>query len=336
MWTASTDQSMQNEADVISVIVPTIGRPDSLVRLLESLSQQTVMPDEVLVADGSDQDATRRIVADSHWASAGLSVDWLPVHPPNAVSQRLAAIGKAQEQFLLLLDDDVVLEPECAENMLSVLRALPDVVGVFGDFNNQDWSMPTRAWRLYLRFVLGMQERAWQGKVLGPLLRFGYSPRPQGLAPMEWIGTCNTMIRRSAYDACGGFSTFFLHRCTMNEDVDLGLKLARVGRILFCPAARMAYHHAPGGRVSVTVAAEDDLFNRFMVIHKTMERSKLRSLLLIRCFLSIESLSNFVGACKRAQVGPTFQLLIGRLRGLIQVGRVCFKFKIRNVNEALH
>lgn len=307
----------------ISVIIPTVGRPESLARLLDSLAVQTLDVQEVLVADASGTTETDKVIADSRWSDVGLRVRRIAVSRPNAVRQRAAAISLAIGEFLLLLDDDVALEPDCVQQMLTVLIANPDVVAVTADFNNQTWSQPTWAWKFYLRYVLGLADGVWQGKVIGPLLHFGYNPVPADPKPMEWLGAGNSLVRRSAFEAAGGFSDFFLHRCTTNEDVDFGLRLSRVGRILFCPAARMAHHHAPGGRVSVTVAAEDDLFNRFMVIHKTMGRSRLRSLALVLCFLSIESLSNVLGACKRMKLGTTLGLLVGRLRGLIQIGRVC-------------
>lgn len=322
-------------SEPISVIVPTVGRPESLTQLLESLVVQTVRVHEVIVADASGEQTTRAVVANSRWHEAGLRPQLVEVSPPNAVRQRQAAIRKSRGEFLLLLDDDVTLEADCVEQMLKLMRSNPDVVGVTADFSNQTWPHPTRFWRFYLRRFLQLPEGAWQGRVAGPLLRFGFNPVPSTPRPMEWLGSGNSMVRRSAYEQAGGFSEFFLHRCTMNEDVDLGLKLSKVGRILFCPAARMVHHHAPGGRVSVTTAAEDDLFNRFMVLHKTMGRSKPRSLLLVIFFLSMESLSNLLGACKRGKVGTTFQLFIGRFRGLIQVGRICLKLKIRNVNEPL-
>ena len=47
---------------------------------------------------------------------------------------------------------------------------------------------------------------------------------------MEWLGSGNSLIRRDAHDRAGGFSNFFLHRTTVNEDVDLGICCA--GRAL--------------------------------------------------------------------------------------------------------
>jgi GT2 family glycosyltransferase len=93
---------------------------------------------------------------------------------------------------------------------------------------------------------------------------------------MEWLGAGHTLLRRAAYERAGGFSEFFLHRSTMNEDVDLGLKLGRVGRILLCPAARMAHMQEPDGRASVRIVAEDDLYNRYCILRHTQRRSRWR------------------------------------------------------------
>jgi hypothetical protein len=85
----------------------------------------------------------------------------------------------------------------------------------------------------------------------------------------------------------------------------------------------LAHHHAPGGRVPVALAAEDDVYNRFLVMHRTLRFSTLRSSLLIVVYVSIETLSNILGATKRVRLGPTLQLLRGRIRGLMQIGRLC-------------
>ena len=97
----------------------------------------------------------------------------------------------------------------------------------------------------------------------------------------------------------------------------------------------MAHHHASLGRVSVVEAAEDDLFNRFMVLHKTLFYSKGKSFALVVSYLLIESLSNLLGALKRLSVASTFELLRGRTRGLLQIARVCLRNNIQNANDAV-
>jgi GT2 family glycosyltransferase len=133
------------------------------------------------------------------------------------------------------------------------------------------------------------------------------------------------MIRRVGYDRAGGFSNFFLHRCTMNEDVDLGLKLSKLGRILFCPAARMGHHHAPGGRVRPALVAEDDLYNRFLILHCTMGKSKIRALGLTLLFFSIETLSTAFWSMRRLNIKLLLLPLLGRTRALLRILPMLFR-----------
>ena len=297
----------------ISAIVPTIGRAESLHALLKSLSVQTCRVDEVIIADASNDSETAKVIVDQKWHDAGLVVRRVAVHRPNAVRQRMAAIETSRGENLLMLDDDVVLEPGCVQHLTAVLED-PAVVAVSADFNNQTWPAPTRIWQLYLRHVLGIEAQAWQGRVVGPLLRFGYNPPPGGPTPIDWLGSGNSLVRRSAFMRAGGFSDFFLHRCTINEDVDLGLKLRKVGRIMFCPAARMAHHHALGGRVSNVVAAEDDLFNRFFILRRTLGYSLVRSFALVLLYFGVETASHFLGCARRLNFQGFFAPLSGRIR----------------------
>ena len=294
---------------MISAIVPTIGRVESLSALLESLAAQTCRVDEVIVASADEE--TCGFLTRKDW---GLVVRCVAVSAPNAVRQRMAAIEIASGEQLLLLDDDVVLEPDCVQHMLALLTDNPDVIAVTADFNNQTWPDPTRLWQLYLRHVLKLEREHWQGRVVGPLLRFGFNPVPASPQPMEWLGSGSSLVRRSAFVNVGGFSDFFLHRCTINEDVDLGLKLRRAGRIMFCPDARMAHHHAPGGRVTKFLAAEDDLFNRYFILRRTLGNHFLRAFLLVLLYFGVETLSQFLGCLRRLNFGGFVEQLGGRLR----------------------
>lgn len=304
--------------ETVSAIVPTIGRPDSLTALLESLAIQTRPPDEVIVADGSADDRIASVCAEARWLRAGLSVRSVAVRPPHAARQRQAAIALATGSLLLLLDDDVVPERGCVAAMAAAIAA-PGVVAVSANFSNEPWPEPTRLWRAYLRVVEGLADNAWQGQVVGPLLRFGYRPSPAQDMPMAWLGAGNSLVRRQAFQQAGGFSDFFLHRSTMNEDVDLGLKLARVGRILLCPAARMAHHHAPSGRVSAIVAAEDDLYNRYMILRRTLGRSRLAAFGLVCLFLGVETVGNLGGSLWRVQWHGFVPRLAGRLKAVVRI-----------------
>jgi GT2 family glycosyltransferase len=303
----------------ISTIIPTIGRVESLRALLESIFRQTRQPDEILVADGSNADAITGLFAEPEWFAHGLKLTHLKVSPPNAVRQREAAIARANGDYLFLLDDDVVLDPDCLAKMAELLDAQPELSAVTADFSNQSWSNPTKLWRCYMRLFHGIKKGEWQGRVVGPLLRFGYNPSPSKPMPMQWLGAGNSLIRRSAFEAAGGFSDFFLHRCTMNEDVDLGLKLNRQGPILLHPEARLAHHHAPGGRVSIRDAAEDDIFNRYMVLKKTQHRNSLSSSIYTVTYVIVESISGLSSAIRSRNFSNFLNRAAGYSKGLHRI-----------------
>jgi GT2 family glycosyltransferase len=308
----------------ISAIVPTIGRPDSLCRLLESLGLQSRGVSEIIIADGSDGEDTARLVRDPKWRQAGLKLKHISIVPPNAVDQRKAAIEVATGDFLLFLDDDVVLERDCVERMFELLKANPDVVGATAHFSNQQWPKPTRLWRMYLFFSREFRNGGWQGRIVGPLLRFGYNPVPEEPASMDWLGTGNSLIRHTAYKQSGGFSDFFLYRSTINEDVDLSLKLTNIGRILFCPSARMAHYHAPEGRVSRGVAAEDDLFNRFCILRRTVGYGSVRSFSFVVLYSAVESISHLIAAVRCSSPREFIDPVSGHLRAFRKIVGVNF------------
>ena len=302
----------------ISAIVPTIGRVNSLTVLLEALATQTRRPDEIIIADGSDGPDVRNLTCAARWQALGLSVRYVKVTPPNAVRQRTTAIAEATGSLLLLLDDDVVPEPGCVAALVECLEA-HGAVAVGADFSNQHWPRPTTLWRWYLKLWHGVSGGDWQGRVIGPLLRFGYNPLPPEPQPMEWLGAGHSLIRRDAYDRAGGFSDFFLHRSTVNEDVDLGLKLGRVGRLLLCPAARMAHMQEPAGRASVKIVAEDDLFNRYSILRHTQHRSRLAASSLALTFFVVETMSGVFATVRTFSANGFSPRLAGRVKALIRI-----------------
>jgi GT2 family glycosyltransferase len=105
----------------------------------------------------------------------------------------------------------------------------------------------------------------------------------------------------------------------MNEDVDLGLKLGRVGRIVLCPAARMAHFHAPSGRVSAVIGAEDDLYNRYLIIRYTQDRSAVFAAAQVLLYFAVETTSNLIGSILRGDFNGNGARFTGRCRALLKI-----------------
>ena len=304
----------------VSVVVPTIGRPESLRLTLDSIVRQVYPVNELIVADASGEPDTRDLLMMVEPALPGCSVKWIRVESPNAAAQRDLAIRASKSDFVFLVDDDVVLEDECLEELVRSMSHGNDIVAACASFADADWPMPARLWRGYLRLVHRVRDGDWQGRVIGPLLRYGYHPMPTTDVPMEWVGGGNTLVRRESYLEVGGFSRFFLHPSTINEDVDLGIKLSRIGKVVLSPRALIRHERSAVRRSGERRSAEDDIYNRYQIMRQTQGRSSINAMSLLMTYFLVETASSIYSRVLGSDVSA-FQLLIGRLSGLFKLAR---------------
>ena len=97
------------ETPLVSVIIPTFNRKDSVLRALESVARQTYPAVEVIVADDCSTDDTVHVVASRPFPMP-VRVVSLPVNQGPA-SARNAAIRHAAGKYVALLDSDDVWLP---------------------------------------------------------------------------------------------------------------------------------------------------------------------------------------------------------------------------------
>jgi glycosyltransferase involved in cell wall biosynthesis len=105
----------------IALIITTYNWPEALRVVLESVKQQSRMPDEVVVADDGSSEETARVVDEVLGRS---TMAWRHVrHEDNGIRQaRIKNLGvrHASADFLVFLDHDVVLHPQFIEDHLSM------------------------------------------------------------------------------------------------------------------------------------------------------------------------------------------------------------------------
>ena len=98
---------------LVSVIVPTYNRKDSVLRTLNSLSEQTLPTDqyEVLVVDDGSPDDTHTI-ADLEFPFA---MQYVRQENQGATKARNHGVSKSQGEILVFIDDDVTISPQTLE-----------------------------------------------------------------------------------------------------------------------------------------------------------------------------------------------------------------------------
>jgi glycosyltransferase involved in cell wall biosynthesis len=116
---------------MISLIATVLNEGDNMRRLLESLLQQTLQPDEIVICDGGSRDQTVAILREYQ---SRLPLRVLVEPGCNISAGRNRAIAAARGSIIAVTDAGVELEPDWLEKLTAPLRAGGDFPYVSGFF----------------------------------------------------------------------------------------------------------------------------------------------------------------------------------------------------------
>ncbi len=171
--------------DRVSVVVPTLGRPELIARLLHSLSECDPRADEVIVVDQSQTDATEEATR-GHARSLPCLV-YARMARACANGARNVGISLASGEIIALTDDDCIVSPEWVKQISTAFGDDPDLACLMGRV------LP--AGKFQGRFPVSV--------------RTSLEPRvylePQDVDPSELGWTCNLAFRASYWRSMGGF-----------------------------------------------------------------------------------------------------------------------------------
>lgn len=195
------------EHPLVTICVTHYNRPEMLVDCLDSIRQQTWPNIEVVLVDDGSTNATALALLDVLQTEFDAN-GWHIIRQKNAYlgAARNRAAQAAQGEFLFMLDDDNLLMPcGIARAMQVALRTGADIVtGVMYRFEGPAGIFPVRADQILPHIgdcpLLGLFENT--------------------------LGDANALIRRSAWEALGGFTE---DRGVGSEDWELFAKAVLAG-----------------------------------------------------------------------------------------------------------
>jgi cellulose synthase/poly-beta-1,6-N-acetylglucosamine synthase-like glycosyltransferase len=192
----------------LSFVIPVRDDATSLERCLASVrANLQEVTSEVVVADNGSTDRSAVVAAE-----AGARVLSLP---GRRVSEaRNAAAAAATGDLLAFVDADHELAPGWGRALVDVMRD-PSTVAAGAPYHAP---------------IPG----TWVQRMYDKLRGHG-----SGIRPADWLGSGNLVVRRSAFDAIGGFDTS-LETC---EDVDLCQRLIARGGRLMAVDGMVSIHH---------------------------------------------------------------------------------------------
>jgi len=103
----------------VSLIITTYNRPEVLSLIFKSIEDQTICPDEIIIADDGSGNSTKECVEDFQ-RSSSISIihSWQEDRGFRAAKSRNKAIAKSNYEYIILIDGDVILHEKFIENHL--------------------------------------------------------------------------------------------------------------------------------------------------------------------------------------------------------------------------
>jgi GT2 family glycosyltransferase len=242
-------------------------RSESLLSLLQSVQQQIIYPDEILIIDGSFNNETQ--VALDNVKFKNLKYFLVSDDNRGLTKQRNFGISKVNldSEIVCFLDDDTVLEPDYFQNLLSTYEIFPEALGVGGHISNEvKWEKVTAEYvpkmnefsldgwkrkdgsRFILRKKLNLDSNCLPG--FSPLFSHGRSvsflPPSNKIYQVEQLMGGVSSFRKSVFEKFS-FSTYF-QGYGLYEDADFSLRVAKTGKLYLNTLAKLSHFHVPSGR----------------------------------------------------------------------------------------
>jgi glycosyltransferase involved in cell wall biosynthesis len=307
----------------ISVVTPTLRRPQEVVGLLQNLAAQTLPVFEFILVDGAPEgEEATRAVAEKEFSKTPFTCRYIR-HGGGTAIQRNVGIEAANGALIALIDDDIRLE---SDFFLYVSRVFEGdthrrVGGVAGYITNQHFTDDEALrWRLYrkLGLLTTFEPGRYDYKTGYPINRYRQPPYA-GIREIDSMGSGCAVWRREVFLDGLSFSPFFVGYAVL-EDHHFALKARRRWMLLESGDARCIHDHAPSGRASRQRIGVMCVVNYYYVFNDIAGPLTAKQKFRFWVYQVFELVRIASSAVRRSRFGD-LQELAGRLQGFWMVAR---------------
>lgn len=250
-----------------TLIVCTYQRSQSLLRLLQSVRDQNLYPNEILIIDGSSDDDSKSMLAENDFEN----LTYYKVEPEYRGLTKQRNFGLAQvdskSDVIAFLDDDTVLLPDYFKELIDTFVGDGQIVGVGGiAVNENKWfrAEPNKIYnknrffqfegyvhkegqRNVVRNFAGLQSHLGPGRM--PNYSHGKTcgfPLTGKTHEVDLLIGMSFAFRKRVFESIG-FSTFF-EGYGLYEDADFSIRALEFGTNVINTKVQLNHYHHPSGR----------------------------------------------------------------------------------------
>lgn len=240
-------------------------RPVAIQNLLNSVSLQSLYPNQIIVVDGSVNNETSKVLKELDYKN----LKYILVDDKNRglTKQRNFGISLVDDtsEIICFLDDDVVLEPDYFEKLINTYNVKQDALAVGGYIKNEvvwgksdnvsnsnkfyyDGWMRSEPSRFKLRRKFDLQPDTPPGflPTFAHGRSIGFLPPSEKIYEVELIMGGVSSYRKEIFKTLK-FSNYF-EGYGLYEDADFSLRIAKTGNLYVNTSAQLSHYHDEEGR----------------------------------------------------------------------------------------
>lgn len=318
-------ETITSTVPTMSVVTPTLDRPDEVRALLANFAEQAHLPFELILVDAAPigMDQTQHVV-ESVKQSLPYEVNYIRRGGGTAI-QRNIGIDAARGDFVAFIDDDMVLDPDFFAEIIDVFASdSAKAVGAVAGYITNQYLDPAKSarWRWYKRLGLftTYEPGRFDYQTGYPINRYMQPPH-DGVREIDLMGANCAVWRRKVFDDGLRFSPFFVDYGVV-EDAHLALSAGRKGwKIWESGRAHCVHLHSPRGRVSLRQVARKTAVNyRFVFVDIAPTRTLVQELRFWR--VQLVDLLRQIAWAARHNGRNEWSAVVGKVEGIIAATRV--------------
>ncbi len=318
-----------------SLIICTYKRPYAVEKLLLSIKDQTLYPNEIIIVDGSPDNLTKELL--EYFPIKDLKYFKVDENNRGLTKQRNYGLSKIsdQSQIICFLDDDIVLTDTYFERLIKSYQENEKIGGVGGYILNRKvlWEKVMEGekrkfiYYYFDQFKRKLDKRFILRKLLGLFpdkppgwmpefshgLSISFLPPTGKLYPVEFFMGGVSSYKREIFHKYS-FSTYF-EGYGLYEDMDFCLRISKEYPLYVNTAAQLYHYHEESGRPNKFNYGKMVIRNGWYVWRIKYSNPTLKARLkwhAAALVLTVIRFLNVMGSRKKVE---TFTEAIGRVYG---------------------
>ena len=231
-----------------SLIITTYNWPEALLLVLKSVEEQSIRPDEVVIADdGSKEETTNIIKKFSQKTKLNIIHSWQEDIGYRLSMSRNKAIRKSRGEYIVMIDGDMILHPNFIEDHINFARQGAFVQGVRAKISDSKSKEILKNHSiLFKQFDVSLKSKRYS--IRNKLLSFLFSGKKYFNKLNMFLG-CNMAFFRKDCLNVNGFNEDFIG--WGRDDSEFGARMLHSGldrRDLRFSAVAYHIHHEGNSR----------------------------------------------------------------------------------------